>query len=462
MNEIDFKTNAEKYGADLLEEVRLFSDCYDGAAIRAELYEDGRLRADVYVGGDRRSFDAPLPAGDALEIKRLTKRFIKLALYDTLSAHYGVSLPWGSLTGVRPTKLAYEYLRRGGSADSVAGYLTDTFRVSPGKAAVVADIIAAQSGYIGNLGRKVNLYVHIPFCDGRCAYCSFPSADMNRHAGLLGAYLEKLNEEIREVKTLIASDNLDILSVYVGGGTPSVLTEKQIAELMEAIDVRGAEFTFEAGRPDSITDGKLAAIADGGADRLCLNPQTLNDDTLARIGRRHTSAQFFDAFEAARRYGFSVNTDIIAGLEGETFADFTVTADKIREMSPDNVTVHTLSRKRCSELADRELHAGNISAMTDYAYTVFSDSYRPYYLYRQKNMLGNLENIGYSLPGKECVNNITVMEELVPVYACGAGSISKKIVGGVISRHASPKDPRLYVSEFGSRLEAKKAFFAGA
>ena len=181
-------------------------------------------------------------------------------------------------------------------------------------------------------------------------------------------------------------------------------------------------------------------------------------DTLSRIGRRHTTADFYKAYDIAAKTGFSLNTDIIAGLEGETLADFARTADGIAALSPDNVTVHTLSRKRASLLADTELSCPEIESMTEYAFRRFSD-YEPYYLYRQKNMVGNLENVGFCKPGKECVNNITVMEELVPVYACGAGSISKR-VGKVIARYASPKDVNMYISELDERTEKKLKFLS--
>ena len=418
------------------------------------------MRAEVKVGNSVRSFQSSTPQGDALEIKRLTKRFLKLALYDSLASYCGVGLPWGSLTGIRPTKLAYDYFSSGGSADSIAEYLTNAFRVSEKKANTIQKIINVQSKYVHDIKNGVNLYVHVPFCDGRCYYCSFPSADVNKNSAYLAPYVTKLAEEIREVVKLIKEQGKRILSIYVGGGTPSVLDAKMIAELLTAIDSNGVEFTFEAGRPDSITAEKLSVLKEYGVTRVCVNPQTLNNETLARIGRKHTAEMFYNVYESAKSYGFDLNTDIIAGLDGESVDEFKRTIDQIASLRPENVTVHTLSRKRGSVIAENDLKifCADIAQMTDYAYEIFSSDYNPYYLYRQKYMVGNLENIGFSLPCKECVNNITVMEEMASVYACGAGSISKLVTNGAIHRHASVKDVKLYLNEFDTRLNSKLAF----
>ncbi len=459
MSEFDFSSNVGKFEPDLLDELRLFTSFYNGAAVRVDFHESNELRARVSVGDCAKDFTSESPEGDALEIKRMTKRFLKLALYDALSDYYGVELPWGSLTGVRPTRLAYDYLLRGGSRDGISPYLQNTFRVRKKQADVIEKIINVQQPYIKDLGNKVNLYVHVPYCDGRCIYCSFPSADVNAKNSRLDEYIDALIKEIGAVKKFISESGRQILSVYIGGGTPSVLSYGDIRRLSDAIDVHGAEFTFEAGRPDSITVDKLKAMWDGGVTRVCINPQTLNDVTLQKIGRRHTAAQFFEAYEAAADYGFDINTDIIAGLADERLDDFVNTVDGIYDLCPANITVHTLSRKRGSGLADSVLYCAEAEKMTGYAADKLK-AYEPYYLYRQKNMVGNLENVGYSIKDRECINNITVMEELVPVYACGAGSISK-LLGGAISRHASPKDVGLYLSEFDERLEQKLKFFSG-
>lgn len=457
----DFDTNARRIADELLDELKLFEKYYDGASVRVDVFETDKLRVAVTINGNITAYETELPEGGPLEIKRVYKRFAKHSLYKTLSAYYGKELPWGSLTGIRPTKLAYAYLARGGRKDGISEYLRNTFGVSDEKARLTQRIINARDEIPSDLGNYANLYVHIPFCDGRCNYCSFPSADINAKGAseLVDAYVSVLCRDISETVKMIKNGGKRILSVYFGGGTPSVLSPKQISALLAATDVSGVEFTYESGRADSVTDEKLDVMKAGGVTRVCINPQTLNDKTLAAIGRRHTAAQFYEAYERALKRGFVLNTDIIAGLSGETFADFKFTADGIHALSPQNVTVHTLSRKRASLLALSDTDCEDISAMIDYAYEKFSD-YEPYYLYRQKYMTGNLENTGFCKKGFVCINNVTVMEELVSVYACGAGSISKR-ADGVISRYAMPKDVKLYIDQADERIAAKADFFDG-
>lgn len=441
---------------ELLDELKLFAAYYEGESVRVDGKCDAAFCCSVKIADKRYSFDAPASDSDS---KKFYKRFVKKSLYSALSDYYGIELPWGSLTGIRPTKLAYEFLGSGGNYADIEDYMAREFLVSREKAGTVARIIESQRDCVRSLDRKVNLYIHIPFCDGRCTYCSFPSADVNKHGELLEHYVGALIREISDVKQLIRDRNLDILSVYVGGGTPSVLSCDQIERLLGVIDCNNCEFTFEAGRPDSVSAKKFEIMKRGGVTRVCVNPQTLNDSTLVSMGRRHTAADFFRVYELASSFGFSVNTDIIAGLQGETLSDFERTLDGVAKLSPDNITVHTLSRKRGSELAESVLECAEIDSMMNFAYDKLNN-YRPYYLYRQKYMIGNLENVGFCLEGKECVNNVTVMEELVPVFACGAGSISKSITGGKIGRHASIKDVSLYLKQFDERLARKLEFLS--
>lgn len=463
MRSYSFTTNADRMENDLLDEVRQFGAAFVDTPIDVRVEVSDRVRVSVTVGDGTREFSCNAPQGDRTEVKRLIKRFAKHSLYTALSDITGVRLPWGSLTGIRPTKLAYAYLSEGGRADGIAEYLSRTFSVRSDRAEIVRRIIETQRRALpDDLTGAVDLYIHVPFCNGRCDYCSFPSADINAKGAdrLLDGYTDALIKEIGIVKRYMSDRGLRILSVYIGGGTPSVLGEEDISRLLEAVDCRGAEFTFEAGRADSLTAGKIDVMKNGGVTRICVNPQSLNDATLARMGRRHTSADFYEAYSLAASAGLSINTDIIAGLD-ESAEDFERTADGIAALSPDNVTVHTLSRKRASLLADTDPYCPDIERMTEYAFRRFAD-YEPYYLYRQKNMAGNLENVGFCKRGTECINNITVMEELVPVFACGAGSISKRISGGVIARYASPKDVGLYIAELDERTEKKLLFFDGA
>ena len=456
MSEINLKTNIDRFSADLLDEARLFCDFCADKEILVEAFIDDAIKAKIVVEGKEKVFIGNKPNGDDLNVKRLTKRFLKVSLYDYLSQLSGRTLPWGSLTGVRPTKLAYDYLKLGGSIDDVAKYLVDVFRVSERKANTISRIIKAQQRVIKERNNCVNLYLHVPFCDGRCYYCSFPSADVNKNKTLLLPYA------VEKVVSIIKAQGKEILSVYVGGGTPSVLTPEMIERILKPIKNENCEFTFEAGRPDSINEEKLSALKNNGVTRLCVNPQTLNNRTLEIIGRKHTAESFYRAYELAKSFGFDVNTDVIAGLEGEDLTDFKYTVDGIFELLPENVTIHTLSKKRGSVIADKDmrLFCDDIEKMTDYAYDKLVSRYEPYYLYRQKNMVGNLENVGFAIEGKQCINNITVMEETVSVYACGAGSISKIIQSGKINRHASVKDVKLYIDEFDKRLTEKIKFLS--
>lgn len=455
----DLQTNTIWLSDELLDELKLFERFYGGESVKVDVFETDKLRVAVTVNGKIFPYETELPYGEALEVKRIYKRFAKHSLYTALSAYYGVELPWGSLTGIRPTKLAYAYIAHGGTKENVADYLKKTFGVSDEKARLIKRIIDVREVIPSDTENYANLYVHIPFCDGRCNYCSFPSADINaKGAGeLVDKYVDVLCRDIKETLKMIGRSGKRILSVYFGGGTPSVLSPLQIEKLLSAVNVRGIEFTFEAGRADSVDIGKLDAMRAGGVTRVCINPQTLNEKTLLAIGRRHTVRQFYEAYELAYKKGFIINTDIIAGLSGETFEDFRKTADGIHSLAPQNITLHTLSRKRASLLAFGKTDCEDISSMMEYAYDKFSD-YEPYYLYRQKYMTGNLENTGFCKKDCVCVNNVTVMEELVSVYACGAGSISKRI-DGVITRYAMPKDVKLYIGEADERIAAKAAFF---
>ena len=454
----DIVTNVFGSDNELADECKLFS-AYGGGKVEISASDEGAFSCTVTYDGKTRSFVGDM-ATDVAPHDKLFKRFVKRSVYRTLSEHFGVTLPWGSLTGVRPTKLAYERMRAGGTVRDAVEYLVREYDVSRVKAEVIGRILEAQADAIASATGKADLYVHIPFCNGRCAYCSFPSADMARLGHLLPTYLKALEREIRAVKDMMARDGRAIHSVYVGGGTPSVLDAEQISSLLDVIGVRDTEFTFEAGRPDSISPEKLDALAEGGVTRVCVNPQSLNDATLTAIGRRHKAEDFFTAFDAVRKRNFDINVDIIAGLADEGMAEFSRTVDGVAALQPENLTVHTLSRKRGSDLAGSDPACADIARMTEYAAERLKDDYAPYYLYRQKYMAGNLENTGYALPGKICVNNITVMEEILPVYACGAGSISKNITSeGVITREASIKDVALYLERFDERLARKSEFF---
>ena len=341
-------------------------------------------------------------------------------------------------------------------------FMTDVYRVSDKKAALLKQIVLAQQGETYD-DKSVNLYVHIPFCTSRCTYCSFISLDAHKQKKLIAPYVDKLVEELQYGRQFLLDNGYTVYSVYVGGGTPTAVPAEALERILSAARY-DCEFTCEAGRPDTIDSEVLDVMKRCGVNRVSVNPQSLVERTLQTIGRSHTVDDFYRAYELTKKCGFSVNTDIIAGLPGEGLAEFAETLSGVMRLRPDNVTVHTLSVKNGSALrALPYAPVEEIEEMTDLSAMMLSAAgYQPYYLYRQKQMQGNLENVGYTLPGRRCDNNITTMEDAVSVYACGAGAISKRVYPAEnrIERLANLRDVGLYLQEFDARLAKKEKFFS--
>lgn len=384
-------------------------------------------------------------------------RLSKIAVYDALSAFTNRTMPWGALTGVRPTKLFYECLFAGKSRQGAIDTMQKVYRISEKRAKVLSAIANAQDGKIHFGDDCVNLYVHIPFCTTRCSYCSFLSLPIDKHNKLSKDYVKYLCDEIALTRDTIDKLGKKVLSVYIGGGTPSALSPELLDKVLTAIRDYGVEYTCEAGRPDTITAEKCDIIKSHGVTRVCVNPQTLNDKTLSLIGRNHTADEFFGAYEIVKSRGFEINCDLIAGLPGETLSDFKASYDKIKSLRPQNFTVHSLAKKNGSAIRYEQSENGDTETMLNYALDNAGE-YVPYYLYRQKRQSGNVENVGFSMPSKECINNITTMEETVSVVACGAGAISKTVCGGEIKRFANMRDVILYISRFAECSERKTNF----
>lgn len=428
----------------------------------------------ININGNEYYFENDINyAYNQLLYRREMSRSCKLSLYKALASYFKRSLPWGALIGVHPTKLAYELKREGISSDSIANELEKIYLVSKEKSHLIEKILINQSGVICSEENKVNLYIHVPLCPSRCKYCSFVSSAIDKQLKFVEPYVNALVEEVEVTKKFIESNNLVIDSIYLGGGTPTILSDNQFERLLKAIDCNGQEFTCEAGRPDTITISKLDLMKKYKVTRISINPQSLNDETLKINERNHSADDFFNAFNLAGAYNFSVNVDLIAGLEGDDLEIFKNTLNKIIALNPENITVHTLSRKNGSLLKLEELSSKNIiteddiEKMMDYAhFTLQSNNYLPYYLYRQKLMLGNLENAGYCKEGRACKNNVTTMEESLSVIACGAGGISKRIFKSCkincdkIERSANLKDIKLYLEQFDERLKRKLDFFS--
>lgn len=462
---ISFSCTNENYRNDLMELVRAFEQRTDEELSLAADYAlfPGEMRVEVTAdkfGNFRKFFRFPYVPADAMEAKRLEKRYLKIALYGVLVFLTGRELPYGCLTGIRPTKL---YAELGEGAHDV--FLQD-FSVRPEKLALIERIVREQEGLRNpDPERVADLFVFIPFCPTRCAYCSFVSMPVDRQRKLLRPYTDDLTEEIGWLKKRAKKLGYSIRAVYVGGGTPTALPLDMLDEVLAACRVRGAkEFTVEAGRPDTITEEALALLKSRGVTRVSVNPQTFNDETLKRIGRRHTAADVERAYALACDR-FDVNMDLIAMLPGESAEDFFRTVDRAAELSPANVTVHTLYLKKGSELRTggyKSTENSEAERMVDYALTKLSASgYEPYYMYRQKYTSGNLENVGYTKPGKACLYNMDVMEEDTTVFAAGAAAISKKVTPAInlIERNANYKEPLEYVKHFDTVMQKQKDFW---
>ena len=445
-----------------------------GAGYAHTAWEEGGARIDRWAhAGASRELRGPAPAGTQVEITRARKRQVKMALYELLREESGMRPPWGALTGIRPTRLLYEGLDAGLSLEEARARVMREFDVSADRADLLCEIAEMQRGIRKCPKDSFDLYIGIPFCRTRCSYCSFSSGEIGRNRKLVAPYTEALIHEIRESAKLMAAAGLRPRAAYMGGGTPTAIPcgdlERILAAAREAFP-GAVEWTVEAGRPDTIDREKLEMLRRMEIGRISVNPQTFSDETLARIGRSHSGADTVAAYELAREIGFDdVNMDLIAALPGETPEIFAATLDRVISLSPESVTVHSLAIKRSSRLHE-EMHvsgAGHTQISVSGAGEMIAHArarlgahgWRPYYLYRQKYMAGNLENVGYARAGKACLYNIGNMEETASVLALGAGAISKWIFERDmrIERAANLKNIEEYVRRVDEMVERKRA-----
>lgn len=441
--------------------VHRFSDINGQFTSTAVLYKDGLHAAEHTETAQAAA------ATDALVYKKLSKRIVKISVFRLLSKYFKKEMPWGALTGIRPSKLARELTEEYKSIDTAKEAFIRTFDVSEQKTKLAFEIAANQKEILRSVTQgDTDIYVGIPFCNSRCLYCSFASNDTKTCAKYIDTYLNCLFEEI---KTVMDELKPKIRSVYIGGGTPTALDEKRLELLLKQCSrffENPVEFTVEAGRPDTITKEKLLIIKDY-ARRISINPQTLNDDTLRKIGRAHTVNDFFEKYALARACGFDfINTDLIIGLPGETLKDVENTIYKIASLQPENVTVHSLAIKRASRLNEEEnfkpVEPDEAMRMIALGGEVLRNfGYHPYYMYRQKYMSGNLENTGYAKTGFACVYNIDIMEETVSNLAFGAGAITKRVLQkkNRIERAPNVSDLLHYISRTKEMAERKLELF---
>lgn len=428
-----------------------------------KIYRDGNsfgcvIDSDVF-GKEEKSFI--IEEEQDLLYKKFTKRFVKNFLYDYLSRHLGRELPYGSLTGVRPTGLYYELI----SENNPKGYLQKEFKVSEKRASLIEKCVLNQKGYRNEDPLAAAVFVNVPFCPTRCAYCSFISTEAFRVAKELPLYVDTAVAELERIKEIISRSGRKVSSVYVGGGTPTCLETALLEKLLTPLKDFGTEFTVEAGRPDTVNEEKVDLLKAMNVTRVSLNPQTFHERTLEKIGRKHTVEEIYRSYELLKGK-FSVNADLIAGLPEEDKDDFVYSLQKTTELGPDNVTVHALSLKRGSvfnEEGRAKKADGTTFEMCDHAMDELQEKgYLPYYMYRQKNTADNAENVGYCLPGTQCRYNIDMMEESVTVFGAGAGAVSKSIHGEKerrIERLANPKGFREYIDRREEVIGRKTQFF---
>ena len=469
-------TNMPALSGDMAEVLRLFLGNIELKVNEAggemtfthtELEQDGQRIVTVTDGAYTHETKEAV-TGDAVVDKRLRRRQAKLGVYQVLKARTGVTPPWGSLTGIRPTRLLYANLDRGLDMDAACAELRRVFDVSAEKIAILRQIVTVQRELPLPSLREADLYIGIPFCVTRCAYCSFLSGEVGK-GELLAPYVDALCREIDAAQALLEQTGLRLRAFYMGGGTPTSLPPELLARVLgraAPLLEKCREITVEAGRPDTIDREKLEVLRRFGVTRISVNPQTMHDDTLERIGRRHTARQTEEAYRLARDMGFDhINMDLIAGLPGENLEKFSQTLQWVRDLAPESMTVHTLSIKRSSllhlwqaQLPEGGMVADMVRAGADMARQM---GMRPYYLYRQKYMAGNQENVGYALPRHECLYNIDMMEETASVVALGAGAASKRLFPqqGFIRRAFNVSDIRQYIDRVDEMAERKKALF---
>ena len=441
---------------------------------------EGKMRPEEPDGGEAKEepeepdAGAPEQAHEYIwhvdeEAQRDYKNAFKRFLYHSLREETGISLPWGNLTGIRPTKIPMAMLEAGKGEEEILSFLKTQHLVSREKAALSLEIAERERRILKPLHYEngYSLYIGIPFCPTTCLYCSFTSFPISAWKARVSEYLGALEKEIGYIAAVYGDRILD--TVYIGGGTPTSLSAEELDRLLTKLKTsfdfnNVQEFTVEAGRADSITEEKLRVLYRHNVSRISVNPQTMKQETLQFIGRRHTVEQVVNAFFMAREAGFdNINMDIILGLPGETAEDVRSTIRAIQTLEPDSLTVHSLAVKRASRLAEW-ITANGISALcnTEETMRIAEDGARsmgmaPYYLYRQKNMSGNFENVGYAKEGKYGIYNILIMEEKQTIVACGAGSVSKRVYpDGRIERSENVKDVSQYIERIGEMIERKR------
>lgn len=468
---IKIKLNDSKYQYDIFQIVSLFYDYeeikfFDEAANNDFSFDISYKRIICSDNCEACDFE--------FSDEKNLKEQIKIAVFKFLFNKTEKELPWGTLVGIRPSKIALKLLNEGKSEKEIIDYYREHYIAKKDKAKLCIDIAHYESKIVNDDPKKISLYVGMPFCPTRCQYCSFASNPIGSCKKIVEPYLETLNHEINAMSEFIKEKDLQLTSIYFGGGTPTSVNDIQFENIMNSIynkfvkDYNIQEFTVECGRPDSLTISKLTTMKKYEVGRISINPQTMNDDTLKLIGRNHTVKDVVEKFYMARELGFhNINMDIIVGLKGERLPHIVKTCEEIAKLKPDNITVHGLSIKRGSRLHEELVTSGKyklpeqneiISMFEETVKLAESLKLKPYYMYRQKNMLGSMENVGYAAHEKEGIYNIQMIEERQTIIALGADAVTKAVFlkENRIERFANVKDVREYIARIDEMIEKKK------
>ncbi len=460
----------ERYAVEQLH-MSLFDLQSDVEAVSTLHRGETWLTAVTKITKDGRTVTAQKRLKAAEESVRLRRQALQQSYYLAAIQLLPQLPPWGALAGVRPTKLTTRHLLEGGTEKSAHKLTKDTYFVTEKRRQLAVDCSRSTVRAV-NLcdDRDISLYIGIPFCPTRCAYCSFVSRSIGKRTELMEPYLAALHKEIEVTGTLMKQSGRRIRTVYIGGGTPTTLTAAQMAQLLDAIsthfDLSGCiEWTVEGGRPDTLTAEKLRVIREHGADRMSINPQTMENHVLRACGRPHTADAVQEAYRWALDAGFSdINMDLIAGLPEDSVEGFKGSLDAVAALNPANITVHTLALKKGADLFERKVAlptAKEVTQMVEYANeTLRGLGYKPYYLYRQKYMSGSFENVGWSRDGRDCLYNIYMMEEIHTILSLGGGGMNKvNLPNGRLERFHNPKFPEQYIEMIDTVLEDKKKLF---
>ena len=460
----------DRYAVEQLQ-MALFSTQTEGQAVSRLHRGNTWLTAVTQITLNGRTTRSARRIRASQETVRLRRRALQQSYYAAAVDHLAQTPPWGALAGVRPTKISTRHLLAGGTPQSAARELEQVYYVTPQRQRLAVDCSVSTVQAASLLDQNdISLYVGIPFCPTRCAYCSFVSRTVGKRTDLLDPYLQALYRELEVTGKLLARSGKTVRTVYMGGGTPTTLSAAQMAQLLDTIHnsmdlSRCLEFTVEGGRPDTLSEEKLRVIFEYGADRMSINPQTMVDSVLRASGRPHTAQAVLDSYRDAVNAGFrDINMDLIAGLPKDDFDGFCHSLDTVARLRPANITVHTLALKKGADLFEQKVQLPDteeVTRMVEYANeTLRALGYKPYYLYRQKYMSGSFENVGWSRDRRDCLYNIYMMEELHTIVSLGGGGMNKaNLPDGTLQRFHNPKFPEQYIDQLDSVLQQKEELF---